>query len=118
LLPPNTNVLLLRLRSIPESIQGKQRPSQDELITVISRCQEFLRMSHTVLIAAGVEPEALSLRDARGKGWQKGLRSSSFVITDAVTAKQMPDDLDLREFRIIADSSIDELKKFIEQFLS
>jgi GntR family transcriptional regulator len=118
LLPPNTNVLLLRLRSIPESIQGKQRPSQDELITVISRCQEFLRMSHTVLIAAGVEPEALSLRDARGKGWKKGLRSSSFVITDAVTAKQMPDDLDLREFRIIADSSIDELKKFIEQFLS
>jgi GntR family transcriptional regulator len=117
-LPPNTNVLLLRLRSIPESIQGKQRPSQDELITVISRCQEFLRMSHTVLIAAGVEPEALSLRDARGKGWKKGLRSSSFVITDAVTAKQMPDDLDLREFRIIADSSIDELKKFIEQFLS
>jgi GntR family transcriptional regulator len=118
LLPPNTNVLLLRLRSVTESIQGKQKPSQDELITVISRCQEFLRMSRTVLIAAGVEPDALSLRDARKKGWQKGLRSSSFVITDAVTAKQMPDDLDLREFRIIADSSIDELKKFIEQFLS
>lgn len=117
-LPPNTNVLLLRLRSIPESIQGKQKPVPDELIAVVSHCQEFLRMSRTVLVAAGIEPEALSLRDARKNNWQKGLRSCLFVITDAVTEKLMQDGLDVREFRIIADSSIEELKKFIEQFLN
>ncbi len=118
LLPPNTNVLLLRLRSIPTAIQGRKKPSSDELIAVVSHCHEFLKMSRTILIAAGIEPEALSLCDARKKGWQKGLRSCAFVITDAVTAKQMSPDLDVREFRLIADSSIDELKKFIEQFLS
>lgn len=118
ILPPNTNVLFLRLRSITESIQGKQKPVPDELIAVVSHCTEFLKMSQMVLIAAGIEPEALSLRDARGNGWQKGLRSCLFVITDAVTSKLMQDGLDVREFRIIADSSIEELRAFIKQFLS
>lgn len=117
-LPPNTNVLFLRLRSITESIQGKQKPVPDELIAVVSHCTEFLKMSQMVLVAAGIEPEALSLYDARESGWQKGLRSCLFVITDAVTSKLMQDGLDVREFRIIADSSIEELRAFIKQFLS
>ena len=42
------------------------------------------------LIAAGLDPAALSFRDAREPDWQKGLRSSTFIITDALTASQLP----------------------------
>lgn len=117
-LPSNTSVLLLRLRSVPESIQGKEKPGPEDLIAVVSHVTEFLRWSKTILIAAGLEPEALSLRDARKTGWKKGLRSCAFVITDAVTSKLMPDGLDVREFRIVSDSSLNELRGFIEQFLT
>jgi GntR family transcriptional regulator len=117
-LPANTSVLLLRLRSVPESIQGKEKPGPDDLIAVVSHWTEFLRWSKTILVAAGLDPEVLSLRDARKTGWQKGLRSCAFVITDTVTSKLMPDGLDAREFRVVSDSSLNELRGFVEQFLT
>ena len=116
-LPPDTACLLLRSRSVPETLQG-QKPASDDLIAVVSRWPEFLRWSRTILVAAGVDPIALSFRDAREPGWQRGLRSSAFVITDAVTARQLPEGCQARVFRIIADSSLDELQNFVEQFLT
>jgi hypothetical protein len=70
-----------------------------------------------VLAAAAIDPDAMSFRDAREPDWKKGLRSSAMVITDAVTAALLPAGLPTRVFRIIADSSIDELRK-LEDFLS
>lgn len=64
-----------------------------------------------------VDPNCLILRDARERSWQKGLRSSTFVITDALTATSLPDGCDTRVFHIIADSSIEELRLYVERFL-
>ena len=116
-LPPEASCILLRLRSVPSSLQGQERPSRDSLVTVVSRWPDFLRWARTVLAAAAIDPDAMSFRDAREPDWKKGLRSSAMVITDAVTAALLPAGLPTRVFRIIADSSLDELRK-LEDFLS
>ncbi|HEX8178132.1 MAG TPA: GntR family transcriptional regulator [Pyrinomonadaceae bacterium] len=118
LLPPDTNCLLLRSRSIPDALTGQQRPAPDALIAVVSRWPEFLRWARTVLVSVGVEPAALNVRDARERGWQRALHTSAFVITDALTARQLPAETPARVFRIIADDSLAELRGFVENFLT
>ena len=113
-LPPDASCLLLRLRSVPGSIAGQERPSADALVTVVSRWPDFLKWARTILVAAALDPDAMSFRDAREPGWQKGLKSSAMVISDALTATQLPAGCRTRVFRIIADSSLDELRNFKE----
>ncbi|MEK6322995.1 MAG: GntR family transcriptional regulator [Acidobacteriota bacterium] len=113
-LPPEASCILLRLRSVPGSIAGQERPSADSLITVVSRWPDFLKWAHTILVAAAIDPDAMSFRDARESGWQKGLTSSAMVITDALTATRLPAGCRTRIFRIIADSSLDDLRNFKE----
>lgn len=117
-LPPGTTCHLLHSRSVPESLAAEKMPPPDALISVVSRWPDFLRWAHVVLIAAGIDPHALDFRDARQAGWQKGLRSSDVVIADAVTAESLPPSSHPRVFRMIADSSLRELRAFVEQFLS
>ncbi|HEY0005679.1 MAG TPA: GntR family transcriptional regulator [Pyrinomonadaceae bacterium] len=117
LLPPDAECLLLHSRSVPESLQGQQPPPPDALIAVVSRWPEFLRWSRTILVAVGIDPATISFRDAREAGWERGLRASNFVITDALTARHLPEGCDARVFRMIADSSIQELRNFVKQFL-
>ncbi|MDT4952672.1 MAG: GntR family transcriptional regulator [Acidobacteriota bacterium] len=113
-LSPEVFCLMLHSRSVPASMQGRKPPPPDALVAVVSHWPEFLRWARTMLVAAGIDPAALSFRDAREDGWQRGLRSSAFVITDALTATQLPEGCDVRVFRLIADSSLDELRSFIE----
>jgi DNA-binding transcriptional regulator YhcF (GntR family) len=114
-LPPTASCLLLHSRSVPASMQGRQQPPPDALVVVVSHWPEFLRWARTMLVAAGIDPAALSFRDARERGWQRGLRSCAFVITDALTATQIPTGCDVRDFRIIADSSLAELRDLAQQ---
>src|SRR5215210_990410 len=95
-LAPGANCLLLHSRSVPASMQGRQPPPADALVAVVSRWPEFLRWARTMLVAAGIDPTALSFRDARTRGWQRGLRSSAFIITDTLTATQLPKGCDVR----------------------
>ncbi|HEV2763143.1 MAG TPA: GntR family transcriptional regulator [Pyrinomonadaceae bacterium] len=117
-LPPGTGLLLLRSRSVPESLKGEEPPPRDALLTVVSRWEEFLRWSRVVLVAAGLDPSALDFRAARRPGWRRGLRASAFVIADALTAPQVPAGCDVRVFRVIADSSLAELRAFVQRFLT
>jgi len=113
-LPPTTSCVLLRLRSVPGSIAGQERPSADSLVSIVSRWPDFLKWAHTILVAAAIDPNAMSFRDAREEGWKKGLKSSGMVITDSLTATRLPPGCQARVFRIIADSSLDELRHFKE----
>ena len=112
-LPPNTHCHLLHLNSVPAAMQGKEKPPPDALIAVVSGWADFLRWSHAVLIAVGIEEAALNLRLTNEAGWQRGLRESAFVIADMLTAKQLPAELDTRVFRLIADSSLVELRELM-----
>lgn len=117
-LPHGTALVVLRSRSVAESLRGAEPPSPDALIAVVSRWPEFLKWSRTVLVSAGVDSGSLSFRDARERGWQRGLSASTFVITDALTAQSLPPGVPARVFHIIADSSIGELRLFVERFLA
>jgi DNA-binding transcriptional regulator YhcF (GntR family) len=117
-LPPDITCLLLHSRSVAESLRGEQPPPPDALVAVVSHWPDFLRWTRAILVAAGIDPAALSFRDARLRGWHRGLRTSAFVITDALTAGQLPAGCDARIFRIISDASLAELRSFVEQFLT
>jgi len=113
-LPSEASCILLRLRSVPGSIAGQERPTAEALVTIVSRWPDFLKWARTILVAAALDPDGLSFRDAREPGWKKGLTSSAMVITDALTATRLPAGCRTRVFRIIADSSLDELRSFKE----
>ena len=117
-LPPGSTLILLHTRSVPGSLQGERAPSPEEIVSVVSRWPQFLEWARVVLVAAGLDPEALNFRDAREEGWAAGLRSSALVITDALTQQELPAGCRARVFRVIADSSLDELRAYVERYLT
>ena len=110
--------LALRSRSIPESLQGQTRPAADALIAVVSRWPEFLRWARAILIAAGLDPDSLSFRNAQERGWQRGLKSAALVVTDSLMARELPGGCEVRLFTILSDSSLDEMRGVAEHFIS
>lgn len=112
--PPGIPHLLLRLRSVPEYLQGQERPMPDALIAVASASTDILRRARTILAAAGLDLDALEFRDAREAGWRNGLHLCHFVITDVVTAPKIPAACKKRVIRVIADASVQELRRFVK----
>jgi hypothetical protein len=113
LMPPGIPHHLLRMRSVPEYLQGQTRPAPDALVGVASSSPEILRRIRTILAAAGLDPEALEFRDARETGWRRGLSACEFVITDVVTARRLPAKCVARVFRVVSEASIAELQRFL-----
>jgi GntR family transcriptional regulator len=117
-LPAGVGVIFLHARSIPESLAGEKPPPSDALVSVVSRWPGFLEWARVFLVAAGVDADSLDLRDAGAPGWERGLRASAYVISDALTALNLPRDCRARVHRVVADSSLEELRGFVERFLA
>jgi GntR family transcriptional regulator len=113
---PETDVLVLHSASVVERMRGQTRPPRDALVAVVSRWPEFLRWARTMLVAAGLDADALSFRDARERNWEKGLRSAAFVITDSLMAPRIPADCEVKLFRILAESSLNEVRAYAQKF--
>jgi len=113
---PETDVLVLHSASVVESMRGQTRPPRDALVAVVSRWPEFLRWARTMLVAAGLDADALSFRDARDRNWEKGLRSAAFVITDSLMQPRMPAGCEVKVFRVLAESSLKEIQAYAEKF--
>jgi len=110
------DVLVIHSGSVVESMRGQTRPPADALVAIVSRWPDFLRWGRTILVAAGLDADALTFRDARERGWEKGLRSAAFVITDSVMAQKIPAGCPIKVFRMISDASISEIKQYAERF--
>lgn len=115
-LGPASDLLVIHSASVVESLRGQTRPAADSLVAVVSRWPEFLRWSKTILVAAGLDADALSLRDARERGWEKGLRSAAFVITDSLMAPSIPAGCPIKVFRLIAESSLKEISNYSQNY--
>ncbi|PYS73673.1 MAG: hypothetical protein DMF69_04165 [Acidobacteria bacterium] len=107
-----SDVLLLHSASVVESLRGQTRPSSDSIVAIVSRWPEFLKWARTMLVSVGLDPDALSLRDARERGWEKGLRSAAFVITDSLMASKIPAGCEVKVFKMIAASSLEEIRDY------
>jgi GntR family transcriptional regulator len=116
-LPAHADLLVLPTRSVPESLQGQTPPASDSIIAIVSRWSDFLRWSRAILVGAGLDPAALSFRDARERGWEKGIKQAEFVITDSVMSKHLPPGCKTRVFRVLSDAALDEVRRMAEQFM-
>ncbi|MCY7375888.1 MAG: GntR family transcriptional regulator [Pyrinomonadaceae bacterium] len=113
ILPPNKTCIFLKANSVADSMTGKARPSDDDLIAVVSGWKKFLELAKMFLLAARVAPETLVVRSANETNWRNGLQTVSLIICDLATAKEFPNDERVRVFRLIADSSLDKLRESI-----
>ena len=111
-LPPLGVFILLHPRSVLTVLEQKIPIRPEALIAVASGWPEFLRWARAVLVAAGVDAEALNFCDAQKPGWQRGLRGATAVITDVITARRLPKGCRVQIVRLISDSSLDELRSF------
>ena len=88
-----------------------------DLIGIASRWQEFQRIGRTMLIAAGLAPESLLVRDPTRPGWKRGLDATTGVVCDAVTALELPAGVFPMRFSLLDAASLAPLRA-IEATLS
>ena len=84
------------------------------LVGIASKWPEFLKLARTMLNAAGFHPDSLVLRDVRKPNWQRGLKQTAAVVCDSITAKELPPGCRAIPFSLLAESSIDELRRYAE----
>jgi DNA-binding transcriptional regulator YhcF (GntR family) len=110
LLPRGTRCFALKLSSIEAALGEPEHAPPGFLISIVSRSREILESARAILIAVGVQPDAVQQVDVNEAGWNGRLRLSRLIVTDIVTAAHLPAGCPIRVFRVIADSSIAELK--------
>jgi DNA-binding transcriptional regulator YhcF (GntR family) len=116
-LPDGTELLTLQVRSVPSSL-GEWLPApRGTLVGVASRWPDFLKHARTILIAAGLDAEALVFRDARKPNWDRGLAQTAAVVCDSVVANELPKGCRRILFSLLSESSIVELRRY-QEFVS
>lgn len=103
---------ILRIRSVPQSLQPWLPAPADSLVAVVSHWPQFLEIARTMLVAAGLHPDSLLLRDAHQQRWRDGLDQVSAIVCDSFTAKILPPKLRIIPFQLLADDSIAELRRY------
>ncbi len=116
-LPRGTACLALHSRSVQEWLKAVNLPKFDRMVMVVSGWPELLRLGRASLIAAGFDPGVLSFRSRNDKNWQAAIHSKTLIITDTLTRRDLPAGCQALVFRILSDSSVKELRSFVDQFL-
>lgn len=104
--------LILRVNSVPKSLAPWLPAPAGTLVGVASRWPGFLKLSRSVLGAAGFRAESLLFRDARKPNWQRGLKEAAVVVCDSFTAGALPKPLRPLVFPLLSQDAIDDLRKY------
>lgn len=112
LLPDDKTCVFLKANSAAATMKGETRPTDEDLIAVVSGWEKFLLLAKIMLVAARVEPESLLIRSTCESDWRKGLHSASMIICDSLTAKSLAGFQNIRVFPLIAEESLAELSQF------
>jgi DNA-binding transcriptional regulator YhcF (GntR family) len=110
-LPADALFIPLRVRSVPTSLEGQSRPGPEVVVSIVSRSEEIRHWARAVLIAVGIDPDAISEIDTSASDWKGRIAGGTVVVTDMVAAREMPAGSQPKIFRIVADSSLAELKQ-------
>lgn len=108
---PGARVVGLKVRSVPASLAERlpRAGAAGMLVGVASCWPDFLRFGRTMLVAAGVEGDALLVRDAREPGWRAGLEETAAVLCDSLTARELST-INTVIFRVLADDAAEMLR--------
>jgi GntR family transcriptional regulator len=85
-LPRGVELVALPIRSPNQWLNPWLPAPKGHLLGVVSHWPEFLDHARTMLIAAGLPPEALLFRDARTPRWRRGLEQATAILCDSYTA--------------------------------
>lgn len=113
-LPAGTELITLRVRSVPSSLAGWLPAPSGSLVGIASHWPRFLNLARTMLIAAGFHPDGLLFRDARKPNWQRGLKEMAAVVCDSVTAADLPKTSRVVLFPLLSEASLTELRNYQE----
>ncbi|MGB6722936.1 MAG: hypothetical protein WBE72_19225, partial [Terracidiphilus sp.] len=115
LLPAGAELTVLQVQPVSPELKTyllKYLPAHaGELIGIASRWSEFQRIAHTMLVAAGLAPESLLVRDATRPGWKRGLDATSGVVCDAAAAQELPKGCFPLVFRLLGEGSFAHLRR-------
>lgn len=103
--------IFLKMNSIPLALINEKRPSENDLIAVVSGWEKFLYLSKTILVAAKIVPECLILKNTKQKNWQKGLEIAAIIICDSLTATKLKIKDNVKIFPIISNQSITDIRR-------
>jgi DNA-binding transcriptional regulator YhcF (GntR family) len=119
LLPAGTELTVLPVRPVSPELHaylGRYMPEHSrDLVGIASRWTEFQRIAQTMLIAAGIAPESLVVRDASQPGWKRGLEATAGVVCDAATALELPPGVFPMRFSLLDEPALAELRKHEQQ---
>jgi DNA-binding transcriptional regulator YhcF (GntR family) len=114
LLPAGTELTVLEVHPVAHELLAhllRYLPEHaGELVGIASRWQEFQRIAKTMLIAAGLTPESLLVRDATRTGWKRGLDATVGVVCDAVTALELPKGVHALRFSLLDEPTLTRLR--------
>ncbi|HWB33288.1 MAG TPA: GntR family transcriptional regulator [Acidobacteriaceae bacterium] len=116
-LPKGVEVVTLPIRS-PNTWLSPWLPApKGHLVGIVSHWPEFLDRAQTMLIAAGLSTDTLLFRDARKRGWPRGLEQATVILYDSYTASlpTLPQKPFHIVFPLLADSAAAELCQFTRE---
>ena len=120
-LPVSSELTVLEVHPVaPELLARLQRYLPEhagELIGIASRWKDFQRIARTMLIAAGLDPESLLVRDATQAGWRRGLDATAGVVCDSVTALELPAGVFPLRFTLLDEPTLAELRRSEQRVL-
>jgi GntR family transcriptional regulator len=113
LLPSGTELVILQIRSAHGWLGLSLPELKGRLVGVASEWPEFVETARTMLVAAGLAPEELILRDARQARWSRGLEEAAAILCDAHTATSsaLPKKPKRVVFPLLADEARDALRR-------
>ncbi len=82
-----------------------------DLIGIASRWPDFQRIGRTLLVAAGLAPESLLVRDPAKPGWKRGLEATAGVVCDSLTALELPRGAFPMRFTLLDAASVAHLRE-------
>jgi GntR family transcriptional regulator len=114
LLPAGTELTTLQVHPVASELQNylkRYLPEHSgDLIGIASRWAEFQRIARTMLVAAGLPPESLLVRDPTRPGWKRGLDATAGVVCDSVTALELPAGVFPMRFTLLDAASVAPLR--------
>jgi DNA-binding transcriptional regulator YhcF (GntR family) len=115
-IPNDTNLLLLHTQPLADEMKKIKGLKPGTFLTVVSHWSGFLEWARKLIAASQVPSELLSFRDARIKGWQAGLNANSCILTDLLTAPLIPVKCHTLIFKLISESSLQNVIRYVEEF--